>query len=379
LAFFKYSAFFLPRLASVPGLQGLGPLKALVPVGLSFWTLQKMTLTLDVYYRRRKAERSYLRCLLFTGFFPTLLSGPIERSRVLLPLFAKDRAWDPRAFSEGVWWFALGAFQKAVLADNVATVAESLLKPGTGGLAVLAGMWAYAIQLYADFAGYSYMARGCARMLGLDIAQNFTAPFLTRNIADFWKQWHISLSGWLNEYVYAPCSMALRNLGTAGIVLSLWATFVASGLWHGTGWTYFAYGCLHAFGLSVYTLSKRRRKALKERFRDAAWLRGLAILVTFHFVALSFLLFRSAGLAEFWALAKGMMEGPWIPAVKIDWPRLALGAAPVFALQWALSRTRDVHWVFARPVWVRVALYVALGFLMMRYYAPSDHFIYQQF
>ncbi len=382
LCFFKYSHFFLPEMSSLLGGFGLNvsTLQILMPVGLSFWTLQKMTLTLDVYHRRMQPEKDFFRCLLFTAFFPTLLSGPIEHSRNLLPQFAKQRVWDPARFSEGVWLFAIGAFQKAVIADNVGVLSDSLLKPGNGGLALLAGMWAYAFQLYGDFAGYSYMARGCARVLGIDIKQNFLAPYLASNLSDYWKNWHISLTGWLNEYIFSTLSMALRRWGTYGIVAGIWVTFVVSGLWHGTGWTFFVYGCFHALGITVFTLSKNLRKRVKKAFPGSSWPEWVAIVFTFQFVCLGYVLFRAPNLAAAGAEFAALFSGSWNPmAVKVDWQTLLLSGLAIFAIQAFVRRERDVFWVFERTVWFRIALYLVLGFLLLRFYAPSDRFIYQQF
>jgi alginate O-acetyltransferase complex protein AlgI len=382
LAFFKYSHFFLPEISALFSKAGLhtGTLRILMPVGLSFWTLQKMTLTLDVYHRRMEAEKSYFRGLLFTGFFPTLLSGPIEHARNMLPQFAKARAWNTQWFSEGVWLFAIGAFQKAVVADNVGVLTDTLLAPGSTGLAVLAGIWAYAFQLFGDFAGYSYMARGCARMLGIDLTQNFLAPYLATNVSDYWKNWHISLTGWLNEHIFSPLSMALRRWGTWGIVAGICATFIASGLWHGTGWTYFVYGCFHALGITVFTLSKDLRKRFKKRFGKSWWPEWAAIFITFHFVCLGYILFRAPDVAAAWAQIAALFQGPWNPAAaKIDWATLGLSALSLFGLQWFIKKDRDVFWILKRGVWFRVAFYLLLGFLLLRFYSPSDRFIYQQF
>lgn len=382
LAFFKYSRFFLPEMSHLLSLTGFrtGTLRLLMPVGLSFWTLQKMTLTLDVYHRRKAPERNFLNCLLFTGFFPTIFSGPIEHSRNLLPQFAKSRVWDTTRFSEGVWLFAIGAFQKAVIADNVAEVADALLRPGNAGVSIMLGMWAYALQIYADFAGYSYMARGCARFLGIDITQNFLAPYLTRNLSDYWKNWHISLSGWLNEYIFSPVSMDLRNWGTASIVTAIWITFIASGIWHGTGWTFFTYGCFHALGLTIFTLSKQVRKQVKSRTGNAAWLGWMAILITFNWVCLGYVFFRAPDLETAAGQIGSLFRGPWNPlTVACNWSVLVFSALAVFGLQGQVLRDRNVFWIFGKTVWFRVALYLALGFLLLRFYAPSDRFIYTQF
>jgi alginate O-acetyltransferase complex protein AlgI len=245
---------------------------------------------------------------------------------------------------------------------------------------LMAGIWAYAFQLYGDFAGYSYMARGCARMLGIDIKQNFLAPYLATNVSDYWKHWHISLTGWLNEYVYSTLSMALRRWGTYGIVAGIWVTFIVSGLWHGTGWVFFAYGCFHALGITVFTLGKDVRKRFKKRFGDTGWPEWAAVLLTFHFVCMGYVLFRAPGIASAVSTYADLFRGTWNPAaVEVDWLTLGLCAGAIFALQACIRPDKDVMWIFGKPVWFRVVFYLALGFLLLRFYAPSDRFIYQQF
>lgn len=370
---------FLPTGANLGGLPTAW-FAALLPVGISFWTLQKMSLTLDVYFRRRTAERDPVACLLFAGFFPTVLSGPIEASRNFLPQLEKKRTWDVRRFSEAVWLVAQGAFLKAVIADNLAPVSEGLLGPGARGASVVLGGYAYALQLFGDFAGYSYMARGIARAYGIDITQNFLAPFLTRNLSDFWKHWHASLTAFLNEYVFAPVSLRLRGQGTAGIVIAIWATFLASGIWHGTGWLYVAYGAIHAFGISFLALTRNGRKKLVQRFGKEGWYATACILLTFHWVVLSFLVFRAPDLHSALAQLGAVFRGGWdLSRLEVDWATLSLSGLAVFWLQSRVLAARDVFWIFARPLWFRVAFYLVLGFLLTRYFAPADRFIYFQF
>jgi alginate O-acetyltransferase complex protein AlgI len=378
LAILKFGRFF-PSGETLFG-SGSAWLKALIPVGASFWTLQKMSLTLDVYFRRRHAEKDFFACLLFAGFFPTVLSGPIEASRNFLPQLEKKRAWDVRRFSEAIWLLALGAFLKAVIADNLSPVTEVLLKPGARGGSVLLGGYAYALQLYGDFAGYSYMARGIARAYGIDITQNFLAPFLTRNLSDFWKHWHASLTAFLNEYVFGPVSMRLRDRGTFGIVFAICATFLASGIWHGTGWLYVAYGGIHAAGISFLAMTRTWRKRMVTRFGKEGWYAIVCILVTFHWVVMSFLVFRSADLTDALAQLGALFRGGWgLSGVSVDWATLGLSGLAVLWLQSRVLASRDVFWIFARPVWFRVAFYLVLGFLLTRFFAPPDRFIYFQF
>ncbi len=382
LAFFKYSQFFLPEVSRLFSMVGFktGTLHILMPIGISFWTLQKMTLTLDVFYRRRQPEKSLIQCLLFTSFFPTLPSGPIESSRNLIPQFETVRTWNTRLFSEGIWLFSIGAFLKAVVADNVAQCVDTLLAPGQKGVAILLGMWAYGIQIYGDFAGYSYMARGCARVLGINVTQNFMAPYLSRNLSDFWKRWHASLSGWLNEFIFMPISMRLRRWKTWSILIAIWVTFIMSGLWHGTGLTFFVYGCLHAMGLTVFILTKNFRKQIRSRFKNQAWLDSGAAIFTFNYVCIAYLFFRAPNVLTAMKQVAAIFEPFWNPtALSLDWTMLILSAFAVFGLQWQEWRSQTVFWIFDRGIWLRVAFYLLLGFVLLRFYAPSDSFIYFQF
>lgn len=375
LAYFKYGPTLLPGLAGAGG-----ALAAVVPVGLSFWTLQKMSLTLDVYFRRQQPERNPLRCLLFASFLPTVLSGPIERAHKLLPQFAAVRSWSTRQFSEAVWLIVIGVFHKAVLADNVAVCADSLLQPGNSGLATLVGIWSYAINIYGDFAGYSYMARGLARLFGIDVTQNFLAPYLTANLSDFWKQWHISLSSWLTEFVFTPVAMALRRRGTLAIIAATWATFTISALWHGTGVTFVCWGAVHAIGWSTWVLGKAWRKWVKERYATQRWPTILAVVLTFHWVCLGYVFFRAATLQEAVSQLRGLLTGPWDPlALTVDWAILLPCGVTALGFQWSVARSRSVFWIFDKSVWFRVVFYLVLLMLVLRFYAPSERFIYFQF
>lgn len=381
LGFFKYAHFFLPQIRTATSLLGwnASSLSILVPVGISFWTLQKMTLTLDVYFGRCPAERNFGRFLLFVSFFPNIVSGPIERARRFLPQLDSARGWDSRRFSEGVWLFAIGALQKIVIADNVADCATALLQPKASGLAVLLGTWAYAIQIYSDFAGYSDMARGVARIFGIDIYQNFQAPYLATNLADFWRRWHASLTDWLNDYIFTPTSFVLRDWGTASILVATWATFLTSGLWHGTGWIFLFWGGIHALGLTIYTLTAKRRKKFNKKWGKMWWAKGLAGLITFHWVCLGYVFFRASSFGEAVEHLQALFLGPWGGLPKWNPAPLIASAIGITVLQSRIRSTGNVFWIFDLGVWTRVILYAVLGFLLLRFYAPAEKFIYFQF
>jgi alginate O-acetyltransferase complex protein AlgI len=382
IALFKYACLLrLIQPVLLPGRTDSASLHLLVPIGVSFWVLQKMSLTFEVYYHRRPAERNFLRCLLFASYFPTLISGPVERARNLLPQFAAKRSINARSVAEGFWLISIGIFQKVVVADNVAACADQLLGPESpGGIAVLVGIWAYAIQIFCDFAGYSDMVRGASRLLGIDILQNFSAPYLAQNLSEFWKRWHVSLSTWLNENIFNPSSMALRAWGTGSIVAATWLTFVASGLWHGNGWTFVIWGSIHALGLTIFVLAKDLRKRFKKDHKDSWWLGPAAIAITFHWVCLGYVFFRAPDMGFAFHQLGSLFRGPWNPVtLDVDWATFLGALAAVAVLHRMMDSRKDVFWIFQTPRAVRVAVYLAILLLTSRYYASSERFIYFQF
>lgn len=378
---FRHLHFLVPELKHALGLAPASAawLNFAIPVGISFWTLQKMTLTLDVWLGRTSAERSFPKTLTFVAFFPNLVSGPIERGRHFLPQLASLRRWDSRRFSEGIWLIAIGIFQKIVIADNVADCADALLQPGASSLSVLLGLWAYALQIYADFAGYSDMARGVARLFGIDLFQNFDAPYLASNLSDFWKRWHASLTSWLNDYIFNPLSMAWRDWGTTSILLATFATFLASGLWHGTGWTYMVWASVHAIGLSILVLTKDRRKTWKKRWGKTRWYDPAMTILTFHWVCLGYLFFRAPSLQEAFGHMASLVHGDWFRLPSFDPHVMILCALPIFALQYQIKKSRSPFWIFEKSVTFRTVFYILLGVAILRLYSPAEKFIYFQF
>jgi len=305
LAYFKYAEFFVTNLVDL--LQGLGvsvwrpTLDIVLPVGISFHTFQAMSYAVDVYRREQRPVRNYLDYLLYISFFPQLVAGPIERAARLLPQV--ERARPPlnlgRAL-EGVKLLVIGYLQKVAIADVLApTVDRAFAHPEElGTLGLLAGLYAFAFQIYCDFAGYSNIARGLARLLGFELMRNFAQPYLATNITEFWRRWHISLSTWLRDYLYIPLGGNRR--GERRTYVNLMLTMLLGGLWHGASWTFVMWGGLHGAYLAVH-------KALLGRARPAphgprALLGGL---VTFHLVCLAWVFFR----AETFGAARAYLAG----------------------------------------------------------------------
>jgi alginate O-acetyltransferase complex protein AlgI len=386
LASFKYLDLLAPELNALASSLSIGlalPAKhILIPLGLSFYTLQRLSHTLDVYYRVSEPCRSLLDYLTFSSFFPLLTSGPIERGKNLLPQLASQRrfAWDD--LTRATWLVALGAFKKAFIGDQCALIAKALLPAKSDhvtALGTLIGLYAYAFELYGDFAGYSDIARGTAIAFGIRVMDNFRAPYLSENISEFWQRWHISLSSFLDQYVYRPCALLLRNRGTPGIVLALYVTFVISALWHGRGVTFLAWGAVHATALSLYMLSKKQRKRLKRAVPERI-LRVASVVLTFHIVIIGYAFFRAhtvhAGVVM---LCRRLFDVPFY-AHGLLGRALPLGAliGTMLLLDLMPARTRDEVWIFSRPLWFRAVCYAALLMCVLKFWAPAQPFVYLQ-
>lgn len=294
LATFKYYSFALENVNALLAQGHIPPLrdmwKLALPVGLSFYTFQSIGYIVDVYRGRVRASRDLIDYALYVSFFPQLVAGPIERAAHMLPQYRAPRTFNPVAWRDGLTLMLWGFFKKLVIADQTAVVANKVFSLASPGFPVLwAGVFAFAIQIYADFSGYTDIARGTARLLGIELMENFRLPYLATSPSDFWRRWHISLSTWLRDFVYIP--LGGSKCGTARASFNLLATFTLSGLWHGASWNYVLWGVY--WGLLI----------LAERF--VSWLgigkgitASLKIVLTFACTCAGWLLFRERNLAQ---------------------------------------------------------------------------------
>ena len=249
LGFFKYAGFFVESFGGLLELVGFtsfdSTLKIILPVGISFYTFQSLGYVVDVYMRRTRARTSFVETALFVSFFPQLVAGPIERAGKLLPQFEHQRRFDPDRITSGTAILAWGFFKKLVIADNVGLIVDSIFSVDEPGSAMLwVGIFAFGIQILADFSGYTDIARGTARILGIDLSINFRHPWLAKSPADFWRRWHITLSEWLRDYVYIP--LGGNQKGSRRTVINVVITFALGGLWHGAAWNFVLWGAIHA-------------------------------------------------------------------------------------------------------------------------------------
>jgi len=260
LAYFKYANFFIDNVGAILTAVGLPTsphvLKVILPVGISFFTFQALSYTINVYRGTLRARASLLDVATYVAFFPQLVAGPIERASALLPQVEGTRRFSPDAARSGLLLMAWGFFKKLVIADNVGLVADKVFALEAPAFEILwAGVFAFAIQIYADFSAYSDIARGTARWFGFELMVNFDHPYLARGPQDFWRRWHISLSTWFRDYVYIPLGGSRKGFGRE--LANILATFVLSGFWHGASWNYILWGFYHGMLLVASRISRR--------------------------------------------------------------------------------------------------------------------------
>ena len=294
LSTFKYAGFFIENLNGLLTSFGANPVQAtmrlVLPAGLSFYTFQSVGYIIDVYRGRVRAVRNVLDYALYVSFFPQLVAGPIERAAHMLPQYRSVRVFDSTQWRAGFGLMLWGFFKKVVIADNVAVVANKVfaLTDPTFPM-VWAGVFAFAVQIYADFSGYTDIARGTARLMGIDLMKNFNHPYLASSPADFWRRWHISLSTWMRDFIYIP--LGGNRCSVARTSFNLMATFTISGLWHGASWNYVLWGVY--WGLLILMQRFLGSLGVVQRI---PWFAKVAI--TFALTCAGWLLFRERNLHQ---------------------------------------------------------------------------------
>jgi len=358
LGVFKYADFFAASAAR--GLAALGlpassvTLDIVLPVGISFYTFQTLGYAIDVYRGRQRAERDPLLFALYVAYFPQLVAGPIERAGRLLPQLRGPRRPDADQIRRGLGLVLMGFFKKLVIADAAAPYVDALFAdPGAhAGVDLWIGVQLFALQIYADFSGYSDIARGVSALLGIELCVNFRQPYLSANVSEFWRRWHVSLSQWLRDYLYIPLGGSRR--GDARTRWNLLATMLLGGLWHGASWKFVAWGGLHG----AY----------------------LAMLATFQLVAWTWIPFRAASFGDAASMVRGLSGGWGWPQPELALVLAGLTAAVLWVDLPAWRHDRELPWSGASPAWRRGLAYAAM-FAAVSFVGESvaPRFIYFQF
>jgi alginate O-acetyltransferase complex protein AlgI len=388
LAFFKYWNFAADSLASLAAAVGahvsVTRLRLVLPFGISFFTFETMSYTIDVWRREIEPARRYLDYLLFVCFFPHLVAGPIVRPAQMLPQLAAAPRADAEMQARGLWRIATGLAKKIIIGDYLAqTIVNGVFEAPERftALEVLIATYAYAIQIYADFSGYSDVALGSAALFGYVLPENFAAPYLSSDLQEFWRRWHISLSTWLRDYLYKP--LGGSRAGARKTYRNLMITMVLGGLWHGASWTFVVWGALHGAVLAATRMWQRaraRHAVYGALHVPRRWKRWLATLATFHFVCFAWIFFRAPTL-DHAALALGqIVRGGW--RIEHVTPKVVLVLAAAVALHGSpLDWKARLRETFVRtPALVQGLVLAAAAFaLHLAASAKPAPFVYGQF
>lgn len=400
LGFFKYVNFFAENLTQLLGSLGWQTdpllLEVVLPVGISFYTFQTLSYTLDTYFGKIRSSREFIAYMAYVSFFPQLVAGPIERAARLLPQFLAERRFDYTIATDGGRQILWGFVKKMVIADNLAMVVDAAYRnpAAAGGLPLAFATVCFAFQIYCDFSGYSDIAIGTAKLFGIDLMRNFANPYFSQDVAEFWRRWHISLSTWFRDYVFIPLGGSRGGRWTTA--WNIMITFVVSGFWHGASWTFIVWGALNGLAMlpGVFRAGSKRAKLGS---RDTPGGEGLVagpatvarILTTFAFACLTWVFFRAATIGDAMVILRSIGGDALSSQSWIDFgtyfSRLARGGPLMIhlgifvAVEWLQRRRHhalDLDW--PRPLrWLvyTVLLYDLVGFGTY----GQNSFIYFQF
>lgn len=373
LGFFKYANFFADNALGVAALFGIRTdiqpgslLHVVLPVGISFYTFQTMSYTIDVYRNQCPVERSFGKFSLYVSLYPQLVAGPIERAKHLLPQLSEHTRWDWGRVAHGIRIMGWGLFKKVCIADRLAVYVDFVYsnpQADHSGPTLLLATYFFAFQIYCDFSGYTDIARGAAKVMGFDLMENFRRPYFATTITEFWRRWHISLSTWLRDYLYIP--LGGNRKGEARTYVNLMITMLLGGLWHGASWNFVVWGGLQGVMLALSKATLPMRDRMVEQLGiPGPLVTASRIVVTFHLVCLSWVFFRAATLPDAWHILTHVWQG---------WPRLLLNPGTtvycaaflvvLLVAQVLAERHKEPGEVIDRaPVWIRwiVALAVLL-------------------
>ncbi len=381
LGFFKYFNFFADSLIAVFHTLGWNPdpitLHVILPIGISFYTFMTVSYVIDVYRGEIAPATSLLDFAVFVAYFPHLIAGPILRASLLLPQISAARRISRQQITEGLWLMAWGVFQKMFIADNLAGIVDGVFAPDAtpNGADVLVATWAFAFQIYGDFAGYSNMARGMSKLMGIELNVNFRFPYFVTSPQEFWRHWHISLSTWLRDYLYIPLG---GNRGSSfATKRNLFITMVLGGLWHGAAWTFVLWGMYQGLALAI-------ARSLSEVGRPITqtWQRVVMVLVMFHVTCYGWLIFRAQSVGQIADFTRELFTNLTWSATTIEARLLpfVMVVLPLLVVHAWQARHDDENAVLWLPTPLRYAVFGAIGYLVLLFGDfEGAEFIYFQF
>ncbi len=389
LATFKYYDFFVTEFAQLFHISTDGLLlKVILPVGISFYTFQALSYSIDVYRGKIEPTKDIIAFFAFISFFPQLVAGPIERATNLLPQFLKKREFNYDTAVDGMRQILWGLFKKIVVADNCAVYVDQVFSTyteQTGSTLLLAAIF-FTFQIYGDFSGYSDIAIGTAKLFGIKLMRNFNVPYFSRDIAEFWRRWHISLTTWFRDYVYIP--LGGSRVSKAKVIRNTFVIFLLSGFWHGANWTFIAWGAYHAILFLPLILTGKNRKytnqVAEERLLPTLKETG-QMLLTFFLAMVGWIVFRSTGMPTTLGYLKGLLQFGTLRAsyrfftLPEMWPT-NLFIVIMLLVEWMQrSKEHGLELSKIKQVWVRTLIYYSIVFILVIASGKSSTFIYFQF
>jgi len=386
LGFFKYFNFFAANLHGLFGPLGWQldfiTVEVLLPIGISFYTFMTISYVVDVYRREVEPCRNFIDFAVFVAYFPHLVAGPILRASMLIPQIARPRTITRLQAAEGFWLIAFGYFQKVFVADNLSHVVDQAFRAGgtPTGLEVVLATYAFAFQILGDFAGYSNIARGTSKLMGIELNINFLYPYFVLTPQAFWRHWHISLSTWLRDYLYIPLGGSRGGAGRT--YRNLMITMALGGLWHGAAWTFVLWGVYQGLALVIYRAIGDSAARAGVVFRQTALSRAALGVLMIHVTCYGWLIFRARSVSQIADFSSrvfgGLTAGPETWPV-YGWPLLAF-AGPFLALHIYEYVRQDLYAVPKLPPFVRYMAYAAMFYLMLLFGDfGGTQFIYFQF
>ena len=388
LGFFKYYNFFLDNFITAFSFFGTeikaNSLNIILPVGISFYTFQTLSYTIDVYKRKFEPTKDFIAFSAFVSFFPQLVAGPIERATHLLPQFYKKRTFEYAKAVDGMRQILWGLFKKIVIADNCAEYANQIFNNSAdySGSTLVLGAFLFSIQIYSDFSGYSDIAIGTSRLFGFDLMRNFNFPYFSRDIAEFWRRWHISLSTWFRDYLYIP--LGGSRGGTWMKIRNTFIIFIVSGFWHGANWTFIVWGALNAIYFLPLLLTKNNRNNLNVVAQGKYFpsIKEFShMLLTFGLTVFAWIFFRAENMPHAFQYIKGIFHKSLFSLPGILPVSIIILIGLFISMEW-FNRDKQYALQFNNVKTHRVirwSFYLIIGFAIAAFFGKGSSFIYFQF
>lgn len=369
LFYFKYLGFFVQEFAHLFESFGLNAhlstFSIIMPIGISFFTFKLISYVLEIHRENIQPTKDFIQFATFIAFFPTILSGPIDRPGEFIPQLNKSRQFDYDNVAEGTRRIIWGLFLKVCIADRLFGYTSAVLDNYShhNATSILIAVLLYSFEMYADFSGYSEMAIGVSQLLGLKVRENFHRPFLSQNTSEYWRRWHMSLTTWITDYIYMPLNVRFRNLGQYGMYLAIFINLVVIGAWHGANWTYVLFGAYHGIILIIIAATERKRRKFEKKYslKKKAYYMYPRILITFLLVTVGLIIFRASNLSESFEIMQRLTYGYGLPFVN----KTAFVFGIPFILLLIFKEFKDenkynIHFLHSKRLSIRIASIVIL-------------------